>query len=99
VLWPVIVGRVLVRGSNRRADPGESILDDDTPITRLPFVPIGYALLAIGSIGLPFVRLIKSAICREREWLVAHLKLPLIDFTHPALRHLELADYRQFAQL
>ena len=69
VLWPVNVGRVLVRGSNRPADPGESILDDDTPITRLPFVPIGYALLAIGSVGLPFVRLIKSAICREREWL------------------------------
>ena len=69
VLWPVIVGRVLVRGSNRPADPGESILDDDTPITRLPFIPIGYALIAIGSVGLPFVRLIKSAICREREWL------------------------------
>jgi Zn-dependent protease with chaperone function len=69
VLWPVIVGRVLVRGSNRPADPGESILDDDTPVTRLPFAPIGYVLLAIGSIGLPFVRLLKSAICREREWL------------------------------
>jgi Zn-dependent protease with chaperone function len=69
VLWPVIVGRVLVRGSNRPADPGESVLDDETPVMRLPFIPIGYVLLAVGSIGLPFVRLIKSAICREREWL------------------------------
>ncbi|MGD0258371.1 MAG: M48 family metallopeptidase [Verrucomicrobiota bacterium] len=69
VLWPVIVGRVLVRGSNRPAEPGESILDEDASVTRLPFIPIGYVLLAIGSIGLPFVRLIKSAICREREWL------------------------------
>jgi Zn-dependent protease with chaperone function len=69
VLWPVIVGRILVRGSNRPADPGESVIDEDTEVTRLPFIPIGYLLLAVGSIGLPFVRLIKSAICREREWL------------------------------
>ena len=69
VLWPVIVGRVLVRGSNRPADPAESIVDEEPSVARLPFIPIGYALIAIGSIGLPFVRLIKSAICREREWL------------------------------
>ena len=69
VLWPVIVGRVFVRGENRPAEPGESILDEDASVTRLPFILVGYVLLAIGSIGLPFVRLIKSAICREREWL------------------------------
>ena len=69
VLWPVIVGRVLVRGSNRPGEPGESILDEDPSITTLPFIPLGYVVLAVGSIGLPFVRLIKSAICREREWL------------------------------
>jgi len=69
VLWPVIVGRILVRGSNRPAEPGESVLDADTPPTRVPFIALGYLLIAVGSIGLPFVRLIKSAICREREWL------------------------------
>jgi len=69
VLWPVIVGRVLVRGSNRPSEPGESILDANASITATPFVVLGYALMAVGSIGLPFVRLIKSAICREREWL------------------------------
>jgi Zn-dependent protease with chaperone function len=69
VLWPVIVGRVFVRGSNRPAEPGESILDDDPSIFRVPIIVIGYLLIAAGSIGLPFVRLIKSAICREREWL------------------------------
>ena len=69
VLWPVIVGRVFVRGSNRPAEPGESILDEDASVLRLPFILAGYVLLVAGSVGLPFVRLIKSAICREREWL------------------------------
>ena len=69
VLWPVIVGRVLVHGSNRPSEPGESILDGDASPLRLPFLLAGYPLIAAGSIGLPFVRLIKSAICREREWL------------------------------
>jgi Zn-dependent protease with chaperone function len=69
VLWPVIVGRVFVRGENRPAELGESVLDEDASVTRLPFIIAGYVLLAAGSVGLPFVRLIKSAICREREWL------------------------------
>ena len=69
VLWPVIVGRIFIRGSNRPAEPGESVLDEEASITRPPFILIGYLLLAPGSIGLPFVRLLKSAICREREWL------------------------------
>jgi Zn-dependent protease with chaperone function len=69
ILWPVIVGRVFVRGENRPAEPGESILDEDVSVTRMPFMFIGYLLLAAGSIGLPFMRLLKSAICREREWL------------------------------
>ncbi|MCX6929580.1 MAG: M48 family metallopeptidase, partial [Verrucomicrobia bacterium] len=69
ILWPVIVGRVLVRGSNRPAEPGESILEDDANLARLPFILLGYLLLTVGSIGLPFVRLIKSAICRKRESL------------------------------
>jgi hypothetical protein len=69
ILLPVIVGRVLVRGSDRPSEPGESVLDEDASIIRLPFILLGYVVLAVGSIGLPFVRLIKSAICREREWL------------------------------
>jgi Zn-dependent protease with chaperone function len=69
VLWPVIVGRVCVRGSNRPSEPGESIFDEEASVTRLPFILLGYVLLAVGCIGLPFVRLIKSAICRKREWL------------------------------
>jgi Zn-dependent protease with chaperone function len=47
VLWPVIVGRTFVRGSNRPAEPGESVLDEEASITRLPFILIGYLLLAI----------------------------------------------------
>jgi Zn-dependent protease with chaperone function len=69
VLWPVILGRVLVRGSNRPSEPGESVLDEEPSVLRLPVILLGYLLLAVGSLGLPFVRLIKSAICREREWL------------------------------
>lgn len=69
LLWPVIAGRVFVRGSNRPAEPGESILEEKTSVLRLPFILIGYILLVVGSIALPFVRLLKSAICREREWL------------------------------
>ena len=72
ILWPVIVGRVLIRGTNRPAEPGESILDEEVfsaTMWRLPLLPIGAALIGLGSIGLPFVRLAKSAICREREWL------------------------------
>src|SRR5439155_15162954 len=69
ILWPVIIGRVLIRGTDRPAEPGESILDEETSAVRLPFLPFGAALIGIGSAGLPLVRLTKSAICREREWL------------------------------
>jgi Zn-dependent protease with chaperone function len=69
VLWPVIVGRILVRGSDRPAYLGESILDEELSVWRLPLIPVGIVLILIGAIGLPFVRLLKSAICREREWL------------------------------
>jgi len=45
ILWPVIIGRVLVRGSNRPSEPGESILDEEASVTRLPFILLGYVLL------------------------------------------------------
>jgi Zn-dependent protease with chaperone function len=69
ILWPVIVGRVLVRGSSEPAEPASSVFDSQADISRLPFILIGYGLIGVGSFGLPFVRLLKSAICRNREWL------------------------------
>jgi len=69
IMWPVIVGRVLLRGSTQPAEPGESVLEEEASVLRLPFSLLGYLLVVAGSVGLPFVRLIKSAICREREWL------------------------------
>src|SRR5208283_4953552 len=41
--------------------------EDQTKL--LPTAPLGGLFLILGSVSLPFVRLIKSAICREREWL------------------------------
>ena len=67
--WPTIVGRVLVRGSTQPPDPDESILDEDTVPFFLPTAPIGVLFLIVGGVSSPFVRLIKSLICREREWL------------------------------
>ena len=69
LFWPTIVGRVLVRGSTRAPEIGESIFDEDTGPVFLPTAPVGYLFLVIGAISLPLVRLLKSAICREREWL------------------------------
>ncbi len=69
LFWPVILGRVLLRGSPRPPEMDESIFDDDSKPTYLPTAPIGILLLFIGGISSPFVRLLKSLICREREWL------------------------------
>jgi len=35
----------------------------------MPLLPIALVLFVFGGIGAPFVRTIKSLICREREWL------------------------------
>ena len=69
LFWPVIVGRVLLRGSPQPSEIGASIFDEDTQPTYLPTAPIGILFLIIGGISSPFVRLLKSLICREREWL------------------------------
>jgi Zn-dependent protease with chaperone function len=69
LFWPTIVGRVLVHGSTEAPEIGESIFDKDGGPTYMPTAPIGALFLAIGAVSVPFVRLIKSAICREREWL------------------------------
>jgi Zn-dependent protease with chaperone function len=67
--WPTIVGRVLLRGSPQPPEIGASIFDAGDSPTFLPTAPIGILFLTIGGISSPFVRLIKSLICREREWL------------------------------
>ena len=69
LFWPTIVGRVLLRGSTKAPEIGESIFDEESGPVFLPTAPIGWLFLLIGAISLPLVRLLKSAICREREWL------------------------------
>jgi Zn-dependent protease with chaperone function len=69
LFWPTIVGRVLVRGTTRAPAIGESIFDEGTPPIFLPTAPLGALFLIIGGISTPLVRLLKSLICREREWL------------------------------
>ncbi|MGD0253644.1 MAG: M48 family metalloprotease [Verrucomicrobiota bacterium] len=69
LFWPTIVGRILVRGSPRAREIGESIFDEGTSPVFLPTAPIGVLFLIVGGISSPSVRLIKSLICREREWL------------------------------
>ena len=69
LFWPTIVGRVLVRGTTRAPEIGESIFDEGTPPTFLPTAPLGMLFLIIGGVSSPLVRLLKSLICREREWL------------------------------
>jgi Zn-dependent protease with chaperone function len=69
LFWPTIVGRVLLRGSPQPPEVGASIFDEDAKPTFLPTAPIGILFLLTGGISAPLVRLIKSLICREREWL------------------------------
>jgi Zn-dependent protease with chaperone function len=67
--WPTIVGRIALRGTNYEPVTGDSIFDDNVSPVRAPLVPVAIFFLALGSISLPLVRLIKSLICRKREWL------------------------------
>ena len=69
LFWPTMVGRVLVRGTVQPLGPDDSIFDSDSDPVILPTAPIGFLLLIIGSVSSPFVRLLKSLICRERDWL------------------------------
>ncbi|HUL92119.1 MAG TPA: M48 family metalloprotease, partial [Burkholderiales bacterium] len=69
LFWPTIVGRILLRGSAEAPAMGESILDENVPDLNRPLLPLALFFLLLGSIGSPLVRLMKSLICREREWL------------------------------
>jgi Zn-dependent protease with chaperone function len=69
LFWPTIFGRALLQETAQSIDPDDSILDEVDTAIRLPFIPVAFFFLLLGLPGLPLVRLIKSAICREREWL------------------------------
>ena len=69
LFWPTILGRMLIYDTGEALTLGESLLIETNESYFLPTAPLGFVFVLIGSIGLPFVRLIKSAICRQREWL------------------------------
>jgi len=69
LFWPTIVGRILLRGSSEAPEMGESIFDEDASEINKALVPPACFFLLLGSISSPLVRLIKSLISREREWL------------------------------
>jgi len=69
LFWPTVVGRILVRGNPEPPETDESIFDPDTKPFILPTAPVGFLFLLVGAISSPVVRLIKSLICRKREWL------------------------------
>ncbi|HWF19959.1 MAG TPA: M48 family metalloprotease [Verrucomicrobiae bacterium] len=68
MLFPSILGRMLVHEWTAEDGLATSIFDK-RPFAATPFLVVGFALQLTGWIGLPFVRVLKSAICREREWL------------------------------
>jgi Zn-dependent protease with chaperone function len=69
LLWPTIAGRVLLYGTDYEPLSEDSFFDAGAPSIRTPLLPIAGILFVIGAISTPFVRAIKSLICREREWL------------------------------
>jgi Zn-dependent protease with chaperone function len=69
LFWPTILGRVLIYGGTDVPAADDSFLVADDRAKLLLSAPFGVLFVILGSISLPFVRLIKSAICRQREWL------------------------------
>ena len=69
LFWPTILGRVLIYGSAEGLPPDNSFFTEEDQTKMLPTAPLGFFFVLLGSISLPAVRLIKSAICRQREWL------------------------------
>jgi Zn-dependent protease with chaperone function len=69
LFWPTLLGRMLIYGSTEVPPSDESFLVEQDRVKMLPTAPLGFIFVVLGSTNLPFVRLIKSAICRQREWL------------------------------
>lgn len=61
LLWPAIIGRVMVHGAcATTAMDDRSIIDPDT-VGRIPEILGGYCMAALGLVGVPFVRVVKLA--------------------------------------
>lgn len=69
LFWPTLLGRVLIYGSPEPPPLDNSFLVESDQKKTLPTAPLGFLFVIMGSVSLPFVRLIKGAICRQREWL------------------------------
>jgi Zn-dependent protease with chaperone function len=69
LFWPTLLGRMLIHGTTEPPGPGDSLWADEDSAPVLPTAPLGFLFVILGSLNLPFVRLLKSAICRQREWL------------------------------
>jgi Zn-dependent protease with chaperone function len=67
--WPTLLGRILIYGRMDGLPSDESLFDNRGRPKLMPTAPLGCLFVFMGCFSLPFVRLIKSAICREREWL------------------------------
>jgi hypothetical protein len=67
--WPTLLGRMLIYGGTDAPAADDLFLVEDDQTKYLPTAPLGFLFVILGSFSLPFVRLIKSAICRQREWL------------------------------
>jgi Zn-dependent protease with chaperone function len=68
LFWPTLLGRRFLYCTRDEA-PGLWKSDEQAQIKLLPTAPLGVLLIVLGSFSLPWVRFIKSAICRQREWL------------------------------
>src|SRR5882724_6092964 len=68
LFWPTIVGRQLLYASVQLTSD-DDLFDESRPQVILPLIPVALLFLLLGAIGLPFVRVLKCAICRQREWL------------------------------
>jgi len=67
-VWPTIIARRLLYSATESAGD-ESIFDQAGNNMNVLFIPPAFLLWLIGAPGLILSRVIKSAICREREWL------------------------------
>jgi Zn-dependent protease with chaperone function len=69
LFWPTLLGRLLIYGDTEAPALDNAFLVEVDQIRLLPTAPLGFLFILLGFVSLPFVRLIKSAICRQREWL------------------------------